>query len=77
LSGANRRYIEEHIPHISRLMVGSLDEVLDHAEVILIGNQCEEFTAALPRMHAGQTVIDLTPAGPRPQSSALYERISS
>jgi GDP-mannose 6-dehydrogenase len=32
IHGANRDYILNHIPHISRLMVSSIDEVLDHAK---------------------------------------------
>ena len=32
LTGANRDYILNHIPHISRLMVPSIDDVLDHAD---------------------------------------------
>ena len=43
LTGANRDYILNHIPHISRIMVESIDEVLDHAEVIVIGNGAAEF----------------------------------
>ena len=49
LMGANKRYIEQHIPHISRLMVESLDEVLAHAEVIVVGNESAEFAAAVAR----------------------------
>lgn len=37
LVGANRRYIEESIPHISNLMKGSVDDVIDEAEVIVVG----------------------------------------
>src|SRR6185503_19980172 len=31
---ANRDYILNHIPHISRLMVGSMEDVLEHADVV-------------------------------------------
>src|SRR6266704_2820340 len=34
IRGANRDYILNHIPHISRLMVASIDEVLEHAGII-------------------------------------------
>ncbi|MGH8722010.1 MAG: nucleotide sugar dehydrogenase, partial [Burkholderiales bacterium] len=43
LHGANRDYILNRIPHISRLMVGSVDEVLDHAGTLVIGNTDPEF----------------------------------
>jgi GDP-mannose 6-dehydrogenase len=37
LIGANRRFIEESIPHIGSLMVGSCDAALAHAQVVLVG----------------------------------------
>src|SRR5205814_10307665 len=43
IHGANRDYILNHIPHISKLMVGSIDEVLDHAGTGVSGNGAPEF----------------------------------
>ena len=37
LVGANRRYIEEQIPHIASLMCGSVEALLEHAEVLVVG----------------------------------------
>ncbi len=66
LVGANREYILTHIPHIAGLMVDSMDEIIDHAEVIIVGNPAEEFRAALPKIRPEQTIIDLVRiAGPR------------
>ncbi|MHB1586403.1 MAG: nucleotide sugar dehydrogenase [Acidiferrobacteraceae bacterium] len=59
LTGANRDYILNHIPHISRLMVEHVDEVLGFAEVIVIGNGAEEFRDILGRRRDGQIVVDL------------------
>ncbi|MBW4050496.1 MAG: nucleotide sugar dehydrogenase [Proteobacteria bacterium] len=58
LTGANREYIMKSIPHIERLMVASVEEVLDHAEVIVIGNRGEEFTGLAERLRPDQLVID-------------------
>jgi GDP-mannose 6-dehydrogenase len=59
VSGANRAFIEERIPHLSRLMVESMDELLAHAETVVVGNAAEEF-AGLPQLVSGnQVVIDL------------------
>ncbi len=38
LTGANRDYILNHIPHIANLMRESIAEVLEHADVVVIGN---------------------------------------
>jgi GDP-mannose 6-dehydrogenase len=37
LIGANKRFIEESIPHIGNLMVTSADAALDHGQVVLVG----------------------------------------
>lgn len=59
LTGANRDYILNHIPHISKLMVESMEEVLNHAETIVIGNGAEEFRGVPGNLKAGQVVVDL------------------
>jgi GDP-mannose 6-dehydrogenase len=58
LHGANRDYILNRIPHISRLMVQTIDEVFDHAKTIVIGNADPEFADAPRRLGEGQTIID-------------------
>jgi GDP-mannose 6-dehydrogenase len=60
LQGANRRYIEEEIPHISRLMCRDLESLLAHAEVLLIGNASEEAERALAGAGPQHVVLDLT-----------------
>src|SRR5207249_12327406 len=42
LVGANRRYIEEEIPHIASLMCEDIRRFLDHAEVLVIGSASRE-----------------------------------
>jgi GDP-mannose 6-dehydrogenase len=59
LVGANKKYILESIPHISSLMVDSVDAVLAHADVVVIGNGSGEFKDVPQRVKAGQHVIDL------------------
>jgi GDP-mannose 6-dehydrogenase len=59
LFGSNKAYIEEEIPHIAKLMRSSIDEVLESANTIVIGNRSEEFRQIESRLRPGQTVIDL------------------
>ena len=59
LTGANRDYILNHIPHIARLMVDTVDEVMDFAETVVIGNGADEFRPAVKRLRPDQTIIDL------------------
>lgn len=58
LVGANRDYILNRIPHISRLMVERLDDVLDFGETIVVGNADPEFRAVPHRVREDQALID-------------------
>jgi GDP-mannose 6-dehydrogenase len=63
LVGANRRYIEEEIPHISSLMCDSAEALLAHADVLVIGNAGKEAELVLAGCRPNQVVIDLTRGG--------------
>ena len=59
LVGANRDYILNHIPHISRLMVDSVENVLSHGDTIVVGNNASEFRGLRDRLRSGQVIVDL------------------
>jgi GDP-mannose 6-dehydrogenase len=59
LFGANKEYIERQIPHIAQLMRTSIEEVLESADVLVVGNKAEEFKEIEHKRREGQVVIDL------------------
>jgi GDP-mannose 6-dehydrogenase len=60
LLGANRRYIEQHLPHLGQLLEPEIEAVIAGAEVLVVGILTPAIAEALVRhVHAGQTVIDL------------------
>jgi len=63
LGGANRRYIEEEIPHIASLMCETADALLAHAEVLVVANSDEQARQALAAARPDQLVIDLGRGG--------------
>ena len=75
LQGANRAYILNHIPHISRLMVQSVDEVLSHGETLVIGNSAPEFRDIPERLNDGQCVVDLVRVGASRSVAGRYDGI--
>ena len=67
LVGANKAYIEETIPHIASLMSDDLDEVVDHAEVVVIGNADPQFAGIPAQLGAETAVIDLVRVADDPE----------
>jgi GDP-mannose 6-dehydrogenase len=59
LTGANKEYIEKEIPHISRLMATSMEELLADSDVLVVGNRDEGFRDALVSANSTQTIVDL------------------
>jgi GDP-mannose 6-dehydrogenase len=62
LVGANRRYIEQTIPHISSLMLGSPRDVIESSDVVLISKNTRPIREALANYADGRAVIDLVHA---------------
>jgi GDP-mannose 6-dehydrogenase len=76
LIGSNKEFIEREIPHVWTLFRPSIDEVLAHAETVIIGNGSAEFRGINGRLRPGQSVVDLVRAfGPRRSDGNSYEGI--
>jgi GDP-mannose 6-dehydrogenase len=73
LTGANRDYILNHIPHISKLMRENVEDVLAHADVVIIGNGDKAFADVPNRLRPGQKVIDLVRVNRAVKQSDSYE----
>ena len=76
LTGANREFILNRIPHISRLMVPETEDVLAWAQTIVIGNSDPEFKKVPQKLRADQCLIDFvrmtTPEGKYDRSPLTY-----
>jgi len=57
LAGANREYLLTHLPHISDLILDTVDEVVAHADTIVIGNDSDEFRAVVAQQATWDTAI--------------------
>lgn len=75
LIGANRDFIFNRIPHISRLMVDGIDAVLDHAQTVVIGNSDPEFRGVPERLRDGQRAVDFVRVTNRRSGSDNYDGI--
>jgi GDP-mannose 6-dehydrogenase len=75
LVGANRDFILNRIPHISKLMVDNVDQVLDHAQTVVIGTNDPDFRSVPERLRAGQVVVDFVRVADRRSEDGVYDGI--
>ncbi len=59
LTGANRDFIFNLVPHLSRLMVRDPQEVVDRSELVVVGNRGPGFAALLRDRPPSTVVVDL------------------
>ena len=59
LMGANKAYIEEHLPHLGDVLTGAIDTVLEHGEVFIVGSRGPTVVAAVEALADECPVIDL------------------
>ena len=75
IHGANKEYILNQIPHISKLMVNDIQEVLDHADTIVIGNGSAEFREVPKLLGPGQSIVDLVRIADTKSVEGVYDGI--
>jgi GDP-mannose 6-dehydrogenase len=77
LIGSNRQYIDELIPHIGSLLSEDIDEVIQSAEVLLVGTKAVKKDTIERLLKPGQIVIDLVNLDKtrRVNSQSTYEGI--
>lgn len=75
LVGANRDFILNRIPHISRLMVNGIEAVMDHAQTVVIGNNDPDFRNVPERLRDGQCIVDFVRIANRRSDNGKYDGI--
>ncbi len=75
IHGANKEYILNQIPHISKLMVNDIQDVLDHADTIVIGNGSPAFREVPKLLGPGQTIVDLVRISDTKSVEGVYDGI--
>jgi GDP-mannose 6-dehydrogenase len=76
LMGANKRYIEQSIPHIAQLLRNSAEEVIEDAEILVVGLASKPVLARVAELaQPGQFVLDLVNMPDRARLKAEYKGI--
>jgi GDP-mannose 6-dehydrogenase len=76
LVGANKRYIEQTIPHISSLMVPSAKEAIEGSELVIVSKKNPQVQEAVAKHGDSKLIVDLVRINPDSiKSPATYEGI--
>ena len=74
LLGANRRFIEQHVPHIGSLMREQIENVIGESDILVVGlSDAKIFEALARHVREDQIIIDLVNI---PQRHALHGKVT-
>ena len=59
LIGSNQAYVEQHLPHIDSVLAESLEDVAQHAEVLVVCNFEPEYEQCLAAHQGEKVIVDL------------------
>lgn len=59
LTGANEKFIHDHLPHIGELLIDDINRAVDGAELVVLGNSDPAFAEVASLVPAELPVIDL------------------
>ena len=75
LTGANKTFIEEVIPHISNLLVNSIDDVTRHSELIVVGHKFKEVNGLTGKLLPSTIIFDLCNVTELRSHQGIYDGI--
>lgn len=59
LMGANKRYIEQEIPHISKLLCSSTEELVAQSDVLVLASKDQSYSKHLQGVNGNKKIVDL------------------
>ena len=74
LTGINKEYVTKRLPHIASLLRETITDIVNFAEVLIVGNRAE-FEKCSNSLMDGKTVIDLVRIKPDKRGGADYRGI--
>jgi GDP-mannose 6-dehydrogenase len=75
LTGANRDHLTKRLPHITGLLRETMNDLVDFADVLVVGNRHEFQKIALPLIDHEKIIIDLVRIRPDKQTGINYRGI--
>ncbi len=76
LVGANREFLLNSIPHISSLLEDNIEDVIEHADTLILGNNDPEFVKFAHDIPQGKRCVDLVRIADDLPNESWYEGIA-
>lgn len=76
LYGANKRYLDETIPHVTSLMESSVSKVLDKSDLVIVSKKTDHFKKEIEGLRKDVFVVDLVRIFADYKGRPHYEGIS-
>lgn len=75
LTGTNKEYINEHIPHLTKLMLDDIQQLISDSDVIIVSTKEKEFIHVLQTINEKQ-IVDLVHLGDEIKAKPNYYGIN-
>ncbi|HMS82079.1 MAG TPA: UDP-glucose/GDP-mannose dehydrogenase family protein [Nitrospira sp.] len=76
LHGANKRYLEETIPHVTSLMESSVSKVLDKSDLVIVSKKADSFRKEIEAMERDICIVDFVRLFAEYKGTSHYEGIA-
>ncbi|MDH6230490.1 GDP-mannose 6-dehydrogenase [Mesorhizobium soli] len=76
LVGANKAYLMNAIPHVTQLMVPSIEDVVKHSDVIVATSRSPEYEAVVEHLRPDQFLFDMARLPNTDQVAGIYDGIN-
>ncbi|HET7413843.1 MAG TPA: nucleotide sugar dehydrogenase [Pararhizobium sp.] len=76
LVGANKAYLMNAIPHVTQLMVPSIEDVVKHSEIVVATSRSPEYEAVVERMRPDQVLLDMARLPNTDRIAGTYDGIN-
>ncbi len=76
LVGANRAYLMNAIPHVTQLMVPTVDDVVEHADIVVATSLSAEYEEVVERLRPDQVLLDMARLPNPEQVAGIYDGIN-
>ncbi|MFC5385879.1 nucleotide sugar dehydrogenase [Aquamicrobium segne] len=76
LVGANKTYLMNAIPHVTQLMVPSVDDLIKHADIVVATSRSPEYEAVVKKMRSDQILLDMARLPDTEHVAGVYDGIN-